>query len=86
MSSANPKLIGLCGFPEEGEYVPVDTRAEVILIRQGWTPPQGIDWQSAFNELYGYVREAGADFDPFTPHEVLLKMQRLRDQYTGVAA
>lgn len=39
MSSAAPKLISLCGFPEEGEYVPVDTRAEAILIRQGWIPP-----------------------------------------------
>ena len=46
MSSANPKLIGLCGFPEEGEYVPVDARAEAVLIRQGWTPPPPEVWKS----------------------------------------
>lgn len=41
------------------------------------------DWQAAFNELYGYVREAGADFDPFTPHEIMTKMNELRDQHTN---
>lgn len=35
-------------------------------------------WRDAFEELYGYVREASADCDPFTPWEIMDKMNRLR--------